>query len=318
LKNGGANKEIWMEAMNCDIFRVMRAALNDSQFRAPGRTAHGPRVIQRVIVGGSVAPGELQARWGFRLPAREYARPTSSWRTLRHYRAFTLIELLVVIAIIAILAALLLPALSGAKESAMRIQCLNNLRQLGLSLKLYGGDFGDFYPPRTNAWRWPTLLEASYKNFRLLACPTGVRKGTPTTETNSPTTGDCMPRSYFINGWNDYFRAALADPDFNQYMAGTYPAASLKEGVVKKPSDTIVFGEKQNAAPDYFMDMLEGEGGNDADREEHSAHSGTRGGSNFAFVDGSARFLKYGSSVWPFNLWAISDEDRTLRAFQVP
>jgi prepilin-type N-terminal cleavage/methylation domain-containing protein len=63
-----------------------------------------------------------------------------------HSRAFTLIELLVVIAIIAILAALLLPVLARAKEQARRGACKSNLRQLGISIQMYGDEFNSKLP----------------------------------------------------------------------------------------------------------------------------------------------------------------------------
>src|ERR1039457_3737464 len=106
-------------------------------------------------------------------------------------------------------------------------------------------------------------------------------------------------------------------------MTASSTTRCMKELAVIYPSETLIFGEKKNEpkpAMDYFMDLNEGVG-NDLDKLEQGCHSNTRrqlnsGGSNFAYVDGSVRYNRFGATVWPLNLWAVNDTKRLQFAWK--
>ena len=236
----------------------------------------------------------------------------NSPRTARGNRmlAFTLIELLVVIAIIGILAAMLLPAIARGKELARRTSCLNNFKQISTSMQMYADENDGQFVSRLKPF-WPTRLLPNYLDLRLLVCASDRKvEAVPGRDPNDP---DYAPRSYMFNGWNDWFKQALDVTNYVKYMNHAY-AGGMPEGAIPQPSDTITFGEKIPESDHYHMDFDQGLG-NDLEEIEQGRHSTgavkKSGGSNFAFADGSARYLKYGQMYFPENLWAVTDLWRT-------
>jgi prepilin-type N-terminal cleavage/methylation domain-containing protein/prepilin-type processing-associated H-X9-DG protein len=186
----------------------------------------------------------------------ETKKTAEDFRPLRSRRArvagFTLIELLVVIAIIAILASLLLPALARAKAKAKDIQCVSNLKQLGLAQAMYATDFGKsfLYEPN-NIWMG-TLISYYAQANAVRLCPLA---STPTTRTDYSLTytygtgnmawnwspyGTVYQGSYGLNGWlySSYVEGTPSD------LLGT-PASwqYTSEASIISPTTTPLFGD---------------------------------------------------------------------------
>ena len=204
--------------------------------------------------------------------------------------------------------------MSRAKGSAHRIACANNLRQIRLALGIYATDHDGRMPPRepfTN--RWPAQLQPNYSDVKLLRCladPEAI-KGAAVTNT-AP---DAAARSYLMNGFQD----TLLEQFGGALPPKGVPLPALRESVIGRPADTIVFGEKSSASTLFYVVLASDASLYLSDLEE-SRHGGTigfgakSGSSNYAFGDGSVRSVRYGQSLCPLNLWAVTDQGRTAYA----
>ncbi len=146
-----------------------------------------------------------------------------------------------------------------------------------------------------------------------MVCPSDPK---PISQMSHPDPADKADRSYLINAWNDYFSEVISNDNWSAIESYTV-THSMPDSFMKKPTDTILFGEKESTSDHYFMDLLEPPRGNDLDQVEQSRHmsgrtgqQGGSGGSNFAFGDGSSRYLQAGKMLLPENLWAVTDKWR--------
>ena len=245
-------------------------------------------------------------------------RPLSS-DARRASRAFTLIELLVVIAIIAILAAMLLPALAKAKERAKRIQCLNNIKQLGLCGIMYVGDNNGsyarnqpIYPGSIGSWIQGDMSDNSaiYKQVT-----PGVKDSTnqlcDTTGTFWPYNGSLgiyhcpadlsvtanVPRvrSYSMNSWIGS-QQAVADFGVGALKYSIY----MKDSAVRSPAGTwYLIDEHELSINDglFLVSMPTLAASNPVDLPA-TRHSG---GYGLSFCDGHSEIYKLmdARTRWP-------------------
>jgi prepilin-type N-terminal cleavage/methylation domain-containing protein/prepilin-type processing-associated H-X9-DG protein len=204
--------------------------------------------------------------------------------------AFTLVELLVVIAIIAVLAALLLPALSSAKQKAWTISCASNLRQIGIGLESFASDNSERYPMSGGRIRWNAIepdsptngwmqqIFAVVANTNVFHCPGNARL--PVSHQS--------PFNYF-NGTRAAY--VVSDPVSPHFAAVTQSAIRFTSAFVLS-GDTIddaQYFDRDDCDKDDYTQNCVGGAANGTPAVQWQAH---KWGQNILFADGHARWYR--------------------------
>ncbi len=134
-------------------------------------------------------------------------------------RGFTLVELLVTVLVIGVLASLLVPGIAGARQTAKRVACIGNLRQIGTALAVYAADHGEALPPParriaryrtesppgspendwTSLYALPSVLVPEYTTFDVFVCPARPRRSVPGYTYELPSLRIPLPLQYVRN-----------------------------------------------------------------------------------------------------------------------